>query len=255
MEISLKGKLALITGSSGGIGKAIAELLASAGAKVAVHYLNNGEAAEDVVRRIASNGGEAARFGADISNTAEIERLVTEIEDVFKQPIDILVNNAGHLIERRLNEDMTEQLYDAVMDVNFKSTVFACKHVIPGMKRIGGGVIINMASVAVLNGGGSGAQIYAASKSAIQTYSKGLAAELASSGIRVNVLAPGFIGQTAFHDTFTPPAARNKAVEHIPLGREGTPEDVAGSALFLASELARYITGHTIHINGGMYMS
>src|SRR5690606_19250078 len=131
----------------------------------------------------------------------------------------------------------------------------ACKHVIPGMKRIGGGVIINMASIAVLNGGGSGAQIYAASKGAIQTYSRGLAAELASSGIRVNVLAPGFIGQTAFHDAFTPPEARNKAIEKIPLGREGTPMDVAGSALFLASDMAQYITGQTIHVNGGLSMN
>lgn len=254
MSIDLKGKVALVTGASGGIGRAIAVKLADAGAMVALNYLNNREAAEGAVAKIRAQGGTAVAIQADVSRAEEAARLVEEAAVVFGRPVDHLINNAGHLVQRLPNEEMTEELYERVMDVNLKSTVFVTKAVIPGMKAAGSGCIVNMTSVAAHNGGGPGASIYAASKAAVLAYNKGLAKELAAYGIRVNAISPGFIGQTAFHATFTPAAAREATIQGIPMRREGTPEDVAGVALFLCSGISAYLTGETIEVNGGMYM-
>ncbi|WP_020619089.1 SDR family NAD(P)-dependent oxidoreductase [Paenibacillus daejeonensis] len=254
MAIDLKGNIALVTGASGGIGRAVARMLAASGAQVAVNYLNNQEGAEATVADIAADGGTAKAFQADVTDIGQIESLVQAVEDTWGAPVSLLVNNAGHLVERLANEEMSESLYTRVLDVNLKSTVFVSKAVIPGMKAAGGGRIVNLTSVAAHNGGGPGASIYAASKAAVIAYTKGLAKELAGSGILVNALSPGFIGQTAFHATFTPDAARKATVAGIPLGREGTPEDVAGAALYLCSDLSSYVTGETIEINGGMFM-
>ncbi|WP_372632265.1 SDR family NAD(P)-dependent oxidoreductase [Cohnella sp.] len=254
MNIDLTGKVALVTGASGGIGRAIAVRLALSGAKVALNYLNSREAAEEAAAAVRAEGGTAVAIRADVSQPEEAQRLVRETEQAFGRSVDFLVNNAGHLVQRLANEEMTEELYDRIMDVNMKSTVFVAKAVIPGMKAAGGGSIVNLTSVAAHNGGGPGASIYAASKAAVLTYSKGLAKELAGHGIRVNAISPGYIGGTAFHATFTPQAAREATIQTIPLRREGTPEDVAGVALFLVSELAAYLTGETIEVNGGMYM-
>jgi len=254
MHINLSGNIALVTGSSGGIGRAAAIMLARSGAKVALNYLNSKEAAEKAVADIRSCGGEAHAFRADVTQIEQVEGLVREVEGTFGGRVTILVNNAGHLVQRLANAEMTEKLYNNVMDVNMKSTVFVSKAVIPGMKSAGGGRIVNLTSVAAHNGGGPGASIYAASKAAVISYTKGLAKELASSGINVNAVSPGFIGHTAFHATFTSDEARKATVQGIPLGREGTPDDVAGSILFLVSDLASYITGETIEINGGMFM-
>lgn len=254
MVIDLTGKVALVTGASGGIGRAIAVALASSGAKVILNYLNSREAAEEAALSIRNNGGEAVAIQADVSKSEEAERLVGEAENAFGRPVDLLINNAGHLVQRIANEEMTEELYESIMDVNLKSAVFVSKAVIPGMKAAGGGCIVNMTSVAAHNGGGPGASIYAASKAAVLSYTKGLAKELAANGIRVNAISPGFIGNTAFHATFTPAAAREATIQSIPLKREGTPEDVAGTALFLVSDLSAYLTGETIEVNGGMFM-
>lgn len=254
MHINLSGNIALVTGSSGGIGRAVALRLARSGAKVALNYLNSKEAAEEAVAEIRSFGGEAYAFQADVTHVEQAEALVADVEKAFGGPVTILVNNAGHLVERLANAEMTEELYYKVMDVNMKSTVFVSKAVIPGMKAAGQGRIVNMTSVAAHNGGGPGASIYAASKAAVLSFTKGLAKELAASGINVNAVSPGFIGQTAFHATFTPDDARIATIKGIPLGREGTPDDVAGSVLFLVSELSSYLTGETIEINGGMFM-
>jgi 3-oxoacyl-[acyl-carrier protein] reductase len=254
MKIDLTGKIALVTGSSGGIGRATAIMLAQSGAKVAVNYLNSKMPAEEVVSEIRNSGGQAEAFQADVTKINEVEALVKDVEKTFGGHVDILINNAGHLVQRISNEDMTEELYDQIMNVNMKSTVLVSKAVIPGMKAKGSGKIINMTSVAAHNGGGPGATIYAASKASVLTYTKGLAKELASSQINVNAVSPGFIGNTAFHATFTPEAARQATIKGIPLGREGKPEDVAGAVLFLVSELSSYLTGETIEVNGGMFM-
>ncbi|MEC0212370.1 SDR family NAD(P)-dependent oxidoreductase [Paenibacillus ehimensis] len=254
MKIDLTGKIALVTGSNAGIGRAIAIALAAGGAKVGVNCLRNVAQGEETVAAIRAAGGEAVLVQADVTDAAEIDRLVSEVERAFGGTVDILVNNAGHLVKRQPNIDMTEELYQQIMDVNLKSTVFMCKRVLPGMKAKGAGRIINMSSVAAHNGGGPGSSIYAASKAAVSAYSKGLAKEAASSGITVNLVSPGFIGNTMFHSTFTTDEARKATVAGIPLQREGTPEDVAGAVLYLASDLASYLTGETIEINGGMMM-
>ncbi|GGG12033.1 3-oxoacyl-ACP reductase [Paenibacillus albidus] len=254
MKIDLSGKVALVTGSSGGIGAAIALQLAQYGAKVAVNGLRNMEQAESVAASIRNAGGEAAAFCADVTDTAAIGAMITGIEARLGGPVELLINNAGHLVERSSITDMSEELYQKIMDVNLKSAVFVSKAVIPGMKSAGGGRILNLTSLAAHNGGGPGAAIYAASKAAVIALTKGMAKELAPFGITVNALSPGFIGQTAFHATFTPEEARISTVRSIPLGREGNPDDVAGAALYLCSELASFITGETIEINGGMFM-
>lgn len=254
MNIDLKGKLALVTGSNTGIGRAVAMALAESGADVAVHYFRNKEQGEEATGAIRQKGRQSAAFQADLSQVKEAERLVREVEAKFDRSVDILVNNAGHLIDRVPCLDVTEEHYDKVMDVNFKSCVFVTKASARGMIEKGGGVIVNMASLAAHNGGGPGAAIYAASKAAMIAYTKALAKELAPSGIRVNAVSPGFIGRTAFHDTFTPPEARQATVKTIPLGREGIPEDVARVVLFLVSDLSGYLTGETIQVNGGQFM-
>lgn len=254
MNITLQDKIALVTGSSGGIGAAAARMLGACGAKVAVNGLNNMEQAEAVAADIRQAGGEAAAFRADVTNVDEIRGMIRDIEERFGAAVDVLVNNAGHLVERSPIADMSEDLYARIMDVNLKSAVFVSQAVIPGMKGKGGGRIINMTSVAAHNGGGPGASIYAASKAAVIAFTKGLAKELAPDGVTVNAISPGFIGQTAFHATFTSEEARAASIRSIPLGREGVPDDVAKAVLYLASELGDFVTGETVEINGGMFM-
>lgn len=154
MNINLQNKIALVTGSSGGIGAAIAGSLARCGAKVAVNGLHNMERAEEVVAAIRNAGGEAAAFQADVTDMDAIESMVGDITLRFGGPIDLLINNAGHLVERSPIETMSEELYSRIMDVNLKSAVFVSKAVIPGMKAAGGGRIINLTSVAAHNGVG-----------------------------------------------------------------------------------------------------
>ncbi len=254
MKIELSGKIALVTGGSAGIGRAIAVSLAECGAKVAVNYMTSKEAAEETVGMIQQAGGEAVAFQGDMTDVQQIESMFAAIENAFGGTVDILINNAGNLVKRVPNGEMSEEHYNKVMDVNFKSCVFVSKAALAGMKEKGYGKIVNLSSVAAHNGGGPGATIYAASKGAINTFTKGLAKEQASSGIRVNAVSPGFIGQTAFHATFTSDEGRKASVASVPLGREGTPQDVAGAVLFLASTMSDYLTGETIEVNGGMFM-
>lgn len=251
--IDLSGKVALITGASSGIGGTIARMLASAGASVAVNYHSSREQAEQVVRDIVAAGGKAQAFQADVTSVNAIDELIGQVESTYGG-IDILVNNAGHMIERVANAEMTEGMYDRIMDLNFKSAVFVSKAVLPSMKARGGGRIVNMSSVAAHHGGGPGASIYAASKAAVIAYSKGLAKEVAGLGILVNTVSPGFIGNTNFHSVVTSEEGRRAAIASTPLGRQGEPEDVASTVLFLVSDLSGFLTGETIEINGGAYM-
>lgn len=253
ITIDLKGKVALVTGASSGIGGAIAKLLAKAGAKVAVNYNRSETEAEEVASEIRSQGGEAQIFRADVTSTEEIAAMLKAIESSLGS-VDILVNNAGHMLQRQLNAEMTEELYQQVMDLNVKSTVFMCKAVLPAMYAKDGGCIVNMASLAAHNGGGVGSSVYAASKAAVISYSKGLAKEAASHGVRVNTVSPGFIGNTRFHAQLTSPEGKTASIAGTALGRQGEPEEVAGAVLFLVSELSSYLTGETIEINGGALM-
>jgi 3-oxoacyl-[acyl-carrier protein] reductase len=246
-------EVAWITGSSTGIGRAAAEVLAREGCRVVVHYNRSEDEARSVVEGIESSGGEAALVGGDVADSREVERMAGEVKERFGR-LDILVNNAGSLIERRSLAEMTEELWDRVMDVNLKSVFLVSKAVVPIMMRGGGGRIINLTSVAARNGGGPGSVAYATAKAGVSTLTRAMAKELVSDNILVNGVAPGVI-TTPFHDRFTPPEVRENLSRAIPMGREGTPEEAAGAILFLASPWSRYVTGEIVEVNGGQLMS
>jgi 3-oxoacyl-[acyl-carrier protein] reductase len=245
-------EVAWVTGSSTGIGAATAVALAEAGCRVAVHYNRSEGEAREVVERISSSGGEAMLVGGDVADAGEVERMAGEIEERYGR-LDVLVNNAGSLIERRKLEEMTEDLWDRVMDVNLKSVFLCSKAVLPALKRQGRGRIINMTSVAARNGGGPGSAAYATAKGGVSTLTRAMAKELVGEGILVNGVAPGII-TTPFHERFTPPEMRERMTAGVPIGREGTPEEVAGAVVFLASPAADYLVGEIIEVNGGQLM-
>jgi len=250
--MAFSGEVAWVTGSSTGIGRAVAEGLAREGCRVAVHYNSSEDEAREVVNGIEGSGGEAMLVGGDVSDGGEVRRMAGEIEDRFGR-LDILVNNAGSLLERRSLEEMTEDLWDRVMDVNLKSVYLCSQAVLPVMKRQGRGRIVNITSVAARNGGGPGSVAYATAKGGVSTLTRAMAKELVADNILVNGVAPGVI-TTPFHDRFTPPDVREKMAGAIPIGREGTPEETAGAVVFLASSAADYLVGEIIEVNGGQLM-
>ena len=249
---SLQG-VALVTGGGAGLGRACALTLGRRGARVAVHYMKSRAGADEVVAALKAKGAEAAAFQADLTKSAEVARLVDAVTRECG-PIDILVNNAGDLIARTPLLEMSEEFFHAVMDVNLTSAFLMCRAVGPGMVARKSGAIINMSSLAAWNGGGPGAGAYSTAKGAIVSFTKALAKEMSPHGIRVNCVAPGLIGETAFHGRFTAPAAFENAAKGVLLGRAGTPDEVASVVAFLASADASFLTGETIEINGGMNM-
>ncbi len=253
MDIRFDDKVALITGASLGIGAATAIEFAKAGARVIVNYKSSEKEALEVVKKIESTGGSAVAVKADVSKADDVKRLVQTTVDTYGSRIDILVNNAGSLLERRRIEKMTEDLWDECMAVNVKSVYLCTQAVLPYMKKQRYGRIINLSSIAARNGGGIGVTHYSASKAAVLTMTKGLARELADTGITVNAIAPGVIN-TPFHDKYSPRELREQFKKLIPLAREGEAEEIAYAILFLASDYANFILGETIEINGGQLM-
>ena len=251
--MALSGEVAWVTGSSTGIGRAVAVALAGQGRRVVVHYNASEDEAREVAGEIEASGGAAMLVGGDVSDAGEVGRMAGEVEERYGR-VDVLVNNAGSLIERRTLSEMTEDLWDRVMDVNLKSVFLCSRAVLPMMKRQGGGRIINMTSVAARNGGGPGSVAYATAKGGVSTLTRAMAKELVSENILVNGVAPGVI-TTPFHDRFTPPEVRENLKNAIPMGREGTPEETAGVVAFLASPAADYLVGEIIEVNGGQLMS
>ena len=251
MAINLEGKTALVTGASSGIGRAVAIELARSGAYVFVNYRSNENGAKETLDCLKELGGDGQIVAADVSQVAQVAAIMESIKQHGK--LDILVNNAGTLVKRSKIAEMDESLFDEVMAVNVKTTFLCCRAVLPLMAGSGWGRIVNMSSQAAQDGGGNGATAYAAAKAAIIAFTKGLAKEVATQGITVNCVAPG-ITSTAFHDTFSTPESRRNMVSNTPLGREGLPLDVANAILFLASDMAAWITGETININGGARM-
>ncbi|MGB5463900.1 MAG: 3-oxoacyl-ACP reductase family protein [Aureibaculum sp.] len=248
----LKGKVAVVTGGSRDIGRAISIKLAKEGAKVIVNYYNSESGAKDTVAIIKSLGGEAIAVKADVSKLNDIKNLKAKTIEAFGDKVDILVNNAGGLFARKTLQELDESFYDLVMDVNFKSTVFVMQTFEPLMSK--GASIINLSSQAARDGGGGGSSLYASSKGAVSTFTRSMAKELGPKGIRVNALCPGLIG-TKFHDDFTKDEVRTKVAAGTPLRREGQASEVADLVAYLASDEASFITGNNVDINGGLAFS
>ncbi|WP_298324498.1 SDR family NAD(P)-dependent oxidoreductase [Haloactinopolyspora sp.] len=250
MQIDLTGRRALVTGGGSGIGAAIARTLGRCGADVVVHYASSADGAEAVVKDLVGDGRRSVSVPADLTDTQQATQLVERAADELGG-LDVVVNNAGHLVGRSEVAEMSDEHWAKVMAVNVTTTFAVTRAAIPHLRRSEAGRVVLMSSLAAENGGGKGSVAYATGKAAVIGFGRGLAKELAPDGVTVNAVAPGFIGQTAFHDTFTPPEARAGMVAGIPLGREGTPDDVANVVAFLASPLSSYITGHVVDINGG----
>lgn len=252
MAEELTGSRALVTGSGHGIGRAIALALASAGADVVVHYGHSADAAAQTTSDIEALGRKSIAVGADATSTPAVNQLLDEATG-FLGGLDILVCNAGHLIGRVPVEEMSDEHFAQVVDVNLGATFRACRAAIPHLAQSKNARIITMASLAAHNGGGPGSVIYAAAKAGVRGFTKGLAKELGPRGITVNAVAPGYIAETAFHNTFSTEQAQASMVAGTPIGRAGQVEDVANAVRFLASPASGYLTGTTLDIDGGTW--
>lgn len=247
--MSLVGKTAIVTGGSRGIGRAIALKLAKLGANIVVNYTSSPDKAEEVVQMAKDMGRDGMAIKADVSNGEEVQELIKLVEEKFPS-IDILVNNAG-ITKDTLFMRMKEEDWDRVMDVNLKGTFNCTKAVTKKMMKQKSGSIVNMASVVGITGN-AGQANYAASKAGIIGFTKSVAKELASRGINVNAVAPGFI-QTDMTDVLSDKIIE-ELIKQIPKKELGKPEDVANLVAFLCSDQAKYITGQVINVDGGMVM-
>lgn len=249
---NLIGKVALVTGASRDIGRAISISLANAGVKVLVNYYRDKSMGEETVSIIKNNGGDAIAVYADVTNSGDVSNMIKESQKVFGNEVHILVNNVGGLFARKKISEIDENFYNLLMDVNFKSVFLVTKAIKPIMPE--GGSIVNISSQAARDGGGPGSSLYSASKGAVTSYTRALAKEFGPDRIRVNAITAGMTS-TRFHDDFTSDEIRKKVAGATPLGREGKPEEIADLAIFLASDSSSYITGANIDINGGILNS
>ena len=245
----LDGKCALVTGASRGIGRAVSLKLASEGAKVALNFAGNEAAANEVRQEIEAMGGQAILVKADVADEAAVQDMVQKTADAFGR-IDILVNNAG-ITRDGLLARMKEEDWDAVLSTNLKGVFLTTKAVAKLMMKQRAGRIVNMASVVGVSGN-AGQANYSAAKAGVIGFTKTIARELASRGVTANAVAPGFIATDM--TSVLSDKAKEAALTGIPLGRMGTPEDVAAAVLFLVSDQSSYITGQVLHVDGGMVM-
>jgi len=248
----LAGKIILITGASTGIGAALASAFAGQGARIGLHYHASAAAAASLADTISAAGGEAFLVRGDVADSREVARIVDETANHFGG-LDGLINNAGLMLGRVAYSAITDAHYEAVMNLNARSVIVACRCAIPWLKR-NGGFIINTSSIAARNGAGGGAGLYGSAKAFVSNVTRGMAKELIADRIRVNAVAPGFIA-TPFHERYSTPAQVEAAVQTIPMGRVGTAEDCVGAYLFLASAaLSGFIIGQVVEVNGGQLM-
>lgn len=245
----LTGKTAIVTGGSRGIGRAIALCLAEEGANVAVIYAGNTAAAEETQKAIAEKGGQAIAIQCDVANEDAVTAMIKQVKEQFGS-IDILVNNAGITRDGLLMRMKTAD-WQAVLDTNLTGTFFCTKAVTKIMMKQRSGAIVNLTSVVGLTGN-AGQANYAAAKSGIIGFTKSVAKELASRGIRVNAVAPGCIDTDM--TAVLSDAVKDEMLKTIPLGRVAQPEEVAKAVLFLVSDCASYITGQVLNVDGGMVM-
>lgn len=254
VPIDLKGKAALVTGSSRGIGRACALRLAQAGCDVVVNYRENRDAGEAVAAEVERTGSKALLVQCDVADTAAVESMVRKAEEAFGK-LDILVNNAGTGIAKTADQ-LTDADYAKVFDTNVRAYVATVRAALPGMKTRKWGRIICVASVVGRSGkafiGTSPA--YAGSKGAVISYTRSLAREVGPFGITANTICPGWIDWPGQNRKVTP-ELRARAVSEMPVGRVGSDQDCAWAVLFLASKEAEYVNGVSLDVNGGLYMA
>ena len=249
MDFRLDGKVAIVTGGASGIGRGISEAMGQSGAKVLLTYYQSDQGAAETVAAIEQAGGSAYAMPADLTDEAENDRMVEAAVEHFGR-LDVLVANSGGLLRRSRVAECSLELWNQALAINLTSTFLSCRAALRYMEPQGSGSIITTSSLAAHDGGANGATHYAVAKAGVLTFTKALAKEVGPLGIRVNSVAPGLIG-TQFHDRFSTVEGRQAAVGRTPLGREGTPMDVAGAVVFLASPAAGLITGEAIEVNGG----
>lgn len=249
----LAGRRILITGASTGIGAAAALAFAGQGASVALHYREHEDEAARTLARLPAAKPSHVKLRADLGTRGAAQALVSQAAAALGG-LDILINNAGSLIARRPFVDIDDELIDSVFDLNVRAVIHATRAAIPFLEKGVAPSIINVGSIAGMDGGGPGSAVYASSKAFVHNLTRHLARDLAPRGIRVNTVSPGVIA-TPFHAA-TPPERMESMRKATLLGRVGNPEDVVGAFLFLASaSLSSYITGQNIHVNGGQVMA
>jgi len=250
MELSLKGKTALVTGGAIGLGAAMAKGLAKVGADVAFTYLRHDKAeVEEALRAFGVNGGG---WSLDATNREQVDRVVGEVAESLGG-LDILINNAGGMLARARIAEADDDHWQRTIDLNLTSSFYCTRAALPHMRSPGR--IVFLTSLAGQNGGSAGQLAYATAKAGLFGLTRALAKEVAHRDITVNAIAPGIILQTPFHETFTPKEEQEQAIGRIALGRAGAPTDVAGAALFLASDLAAFMTGGILDVNGGQWFT
>ncbi len=247
-SLQLRGRVAVVTGGSRGIGRAVVELLSELGAHVVVNYLKDQEAAEATITAARGRGVEAISLRADVSNPGEAQQLVDSAVSHFKR-LDILVCNAG-IWEGAPLDEMSEDLWDRTMDINLKGTWTVCRAVVSQMKKQRAGKIVMLTSTAGQRGEANYSN-YAASKGAQIAFTKSLAEELGEWGICVNAVAPGWVITDMTQDALGNETQRKAIARTIPLGKIAAPEDIAGPVVFLCSDWSRHITGEILNVNGG----
>ncbi|GAB5558145.1 MAG: SDR family NAD(P)-dependent oxidoreductase [Schleiferiaceae bacterium] len=249
---SLEGKVVIVSGGARDIGRAVSVKLAKEGAKVVVNYFNNPQDAEETLAIIEKHNGTAIALQGDMTKKDDVDRLVAGATEKFGNVIHFVVNVAGGLVARKTITEMDEEFVNFLMRLNFNSAFLVTQACVPFMTE--GGAVVNFSSQAARDGGGPGAAIYAASKGAVMTYSRGLAKELGPKGIRVNSICPGMIN-TTFHDEFTKDQVRANVAAATPLKREGNANEVADLVKYLLSDESSFINGNNIDINGGLAFS
>ena len=250
--MKLENKVIIVTGGARDIGRAVSLELAKQGAKLAINYYGSEEQAQSLKEELTTMGAESTFIKGDMTQSADVDKVVQQALDQFGGKIDGLVHVVGGLVERLTLDQMDEDFFDYVMRLNVKSTFLAVKAVVPHMSE--GASIVNFSSQAGRDGGGPGASAYATSKGAVMTFTRAMAKELGPQGIRVNSLCPGMIS-TTFHDTFTKDAVRANVANGTPLRREGRAEEVSTTVSYLLSNEAAFLTGVNLDINGGMLFS
>ena len=251
MKIDFRSKVVVITGGGTGIGRALSLAFAESGANVVVNYSRSQKEAEQTVASIEASGARGLAVKADVTNWEQVQALFEQTDVAFGR-VDVLINNAGGVVAKATAEAMSPQNFIDTIHLNLTSVFLCCKAAIPRLPD-GHGRIINVSSISGHTGGGPPGFAYGAAKAGVITMTRALAQDLGPRGITVNGIAPGLI-DTRIHQQGTPRDEYRKLIERIPLNRDGKPQDLAGTALLLASTEGSFINGETIHVNGGMLM-